>query len=108
MIKRYFDTPELLQIDTSNYYSIMYYKMALQLYRTFNLGIPLTDWIGLNVNSVNTMRQTNFIVNKMNNYRVGINALSNRFWYLNGKINLDWLNLSVNSFKIKCKRLFLM
>ena len=32
---------------------------------------------------------------------------SGRFFYLNGKIELDWLNLSYNSYKIKCKNLFL-
>ena len=87
--------------------NLMYYKMSLQLHKTFNLRIPTTDWTNLNINSVITLRQTTFITNKTNNYRIGMNALSNWLWYLNGKIKLDWLNLTINSFKIKCKKLFL-
>ena len=82
---------------------LMYYKLALQLHKTTNLRIPITDWISLNLNTVSTSRQTSFISNKTNNYKVGMNALSNRLWYLNGKIQLDWLGQSFNSFKIKCK-----
>ena len=87
--------------------NLMHYKMSLQLFKTFNLRIPTTDWTNLNINSVITSRQNTFITNKTNNYRIGMNALSNQLWYLNGKIKLDWLNLTINSFKIKCKKLFL-
>ena len=86
---------------------LMYYKLALQLHKTTNLQIPTTDWISLNLNNVATSRQTTFITNKTNNYRVGMNSLSNRLWYLNGKIHLDWLGQSFNTFKIKCKCLLL-
>ena len=86
---------------------LMYYKMALQLYKTINIGVPETDWISLNLNSVNTSRQTKYITEKANNYRVGMNALSNRLWYLNGKIDLNWLNLSLDTYKVRCKCLFL-
>ena len=72
--------------------NLMHYKMSLQLFKTFNLRIPTTDWTNLNINSVITSRQNTFITNKTNNYRIGMNALSNQLWYLNGKIKLDWLN----------------
>jgi hypothetical protein len=39
-----------------------------------------------------------FVVSK-----IGSNASSNRLYVMNGKIPLDWLNLSLDSFKIKCK-----
>ena len=83
------------------------YKTALQLYKTIDLQIPHTDWINLNLNAVNTSRPTSFITNKENRFKVGMNAFSNRTWYLNGKIKQDWLKLPYNSYKIKCKRLFL-
>ena len=86
---------------------LMHYKMALQLYKTVNLRVPKPDWVSIMHNSVITSRQTNFITNKTNNYRVGMNALSNRLWHINDKINLDWLNLGIESYKIKCKNLFL-
>ena len=38
--------------------------------------------------------------------RVGMNILTNRMRDLNEKINLDWLNQSFSSYKIKCKAIF--
>ena len=83
------------------------YKISLQLYKTMDVQLAETDWINLNLNAVITSRQTKFITNKANRVRVGMNAFSNRAWHINGKINLDWLNLSYNSYKVKCKKLFL-
>ena len=45
---------------------------------------------------------------KNNNQKVGLNSLSNRLSALNDSIPLDWLNNSKDTFKIKCKKLFLM
>ena len=42
-----------------------------------------------------------------NTYKVGLNVLANRLTSLNGKIPLEWLNLSHQSYKIKCKNLLL-
>ena len=39
--------------------------------------------------------------------RVGLNALSNRFHCLNDLIPLSWLNMSMNTFKVNCKKLLL-
>ena len=44
---------------------------------------------------------------KHNRLRLGFNTISNRLWYLNDKIQLDWLNLSFETFKIKMKELFI-
>ena len=165
LIKNYFEQSELLQLITSNFYSVLYYnsevwhipslhqslqrslltasskalkvcakssdlwmlsynelhemagratpmqlreyKIALQLYKTMDVQIPETDWINLNLNAVITSRQTKFITIKTNRVRVGMNAFSNRAWHINDKINMDWLNLSYNSYKVKCKKLFL-
>ena len=38
---------------------------------------------------------------------VGRNNLINRFNVLNGKINYNWVNLSNDTFKVKCKYTFL-
>ena len=86
---------------------IMDYKLALQLYRTFNNRIPSRDWISLNLNYIQTSRQTTFHTNKTNRLKVGMNILSNRFNNINGKIELDWLNMPYQSFKHNCKPLFL-
>ena len=39
--------------------------------------------------------------------RVGLNALANRLANIKGKIELFWLNLSYESFKIKSKKIFI-
>ena len=44
---------------------------------------------------------------KSNNIKIGINSLANRFYILNGKIPLQWLNSSIETFKIKYKKLLL-
>ena len=40
-------------------------------------------------------------------YKVGKNLLCNRFKQLNNKIDYHWFNESLNSYKIKCKKLLL-
>ena len=41
------------------------------------------------------------------NRKVGINCLANRLTVINNKIPLNWLNLSLDTYKVKCKKLFL-
>ena len=82
------------------------YKLSLQLYKTFNYWIPTRDWIELNFNNIQTTRQGCFMTNKTNRLKIGMNILSNRLWYLNGKIDLNWLNMSFQTYKIKCKKTF--
>ena len=83
---------------------LMTYKLALQLYKTYNIAVPSIDWMNINFNSINNFRQTKFAINKTNNLKVGMNVLSNRLWCLNGIIDLNWLNSSFETFKIKCKQ----
>ena len=164
LISRYFNSKELLQILTSNFFSILYYnsevwmmnnlkiidkklllttssnaiklalhypdpsisfinlhkmsnratpemmstyKLALLLHKIYNDSIPNVEWQHLNHNQYFTSRQTNFMINLSLHSVVGKNALCNRFHILNDQIKLDWLNLNINSYKIKCKKLFL-
>jgi hypothetical protein len=86
---------------------MIFYKHALSLFKTYHSQIPRFEWVALNFNQIFTSRQTMFVITSNQNYRVGNNILSNRFSILNKRIPLDWLNLSNNSYKIKCKSLFL-
>ena len=86
---------------------MMTYKLALQLYKTFNYRCPTMDWVSLNFNQIMGTRQKKFSINMTNSKKVGMNALSNRLWYLNGKIDTDWLNHSFDTFKVNCKKLLL-
>ena len=164
LIRKYFNTPELLQLITSNFYSILYnnseiwhipslkatlkqsllsasakalklckyypdpmisferlhimnkralpaeiliYKHAIQLHRLYNFEGTTIEWSHLNFNQILTSRQNVFMTLKSNKSKVGLNAMANRLSILNGKIPLEWLRLSRNSFKIKCKAIFL-
>ena len=68
-----------------------------------NLSIAIiyskVDWSKPRIN------QANYFLRQ--NYDTGKNILLNRFVHLNGKIEKSWLDLSLNSFKIRCKQLFL-
>ena len=165
IISKYFNTKELLQLITSNFYSIlfynseiwhlptlktnfkqkilsssaraikcglknydpeisflrlhemarrttpdnfMHYKLAIALYKLYNENSKDTiEFIALNVNQILTSRQTMFTIATVNKLKVGINALSNRLNVLNGKIPLNWLALSLDSYKVNCKKLLL-
>ena len=67
----------------------------------------VVEFCMLNFNQVITSRQTNFITLKNNRTKVGINSLSNRLHVINNLIPLEWLNLSIGSFKVNCKKLLL-
>ena len=164
MIRKFFSTKELVNLVTSNYYSILLYnseiwhsanlnvslkqkllsasanalkmclhypqtrishynlhkmtnratpamyckyKGALQIFKLCNEDTPEDEWIHLNFDIINTTRQQFFEVRLNHRLRVGRNALCNKLHDLNGKIPLDWLNLSFENFKIKCKKQFL-
>ena len=83
------------------------YKLALSLYKTFNLKTPVDEWIHLNFNQMCTSRETMFLTNRAHNSRVGMNCMTNRYFHLNNRIPLSWLNKPFNSYKIECKKLFL-
>ena len=65
------------------------------------------EFVGLNFNQILTSRQTDFVSLKNNTFKVGINSLSNRLYILNNIIPLQWLTLSLDTFKVKCKKLLL-
>ena len=164
LLKKHFNTKELLQIVTSNFYSILYYnseiwhlqslranlkqsllsasakalktclkyrtddvsfikiheicnratpekyllyKHALSLFKLMKDNNHSFEWVSLNFNIILTSRQTEFFSLKGNNKRVGLNAMSNRFYILNNRIPLNLLNQSIDTYKVHCKRIFL-
>jgi hypothetical protein len=164
MIRKFFNTNEIIQLLTSNFYSRLYYcsevwhlptlspnlkqillsasanalklcynkydrslsyielhkqsqralpvevcayKHSLLLYKVVREEQPKREWIGLNFQMINTRRQQFFETSNTSNYKVGNNILINRLSSLNRKILLQDLNLPFESFKIKCKTMFL-
>ena len=81
----------------------MKYKLALCLYKLYNIPFNPIEFQLLNYNQILTGRQLNFCTLRSNSFKVGMNCLSNRLHSINNLIPLSWLNLSQDSFKIKCK-----
>ena len=165
LIRHYFKKDELLQLVTSNFYSIIFYnseiwhlpslkptlkqkllsasakalkvcnrqvdvrmsfetmhalnkratpckfqkyKLALCLFKLYNMNFNTIEFSLLNFNQIVTSRQSKFMTVKSNKTKVGLNSLANRLHSINNLIPLSWLNLSIESFKVKCKKLILM
>ena len=88
----------------ANPMSMMRYKHSLELYKLYNRSDDRQDWIDLNF-----QQNFNNFINVFENSRlkVGTNLLVNRMTCINGLINHDWMNPSLNSYKVKCKAIFL-
>jgi hypothetical protein len=83
------------------------YKHSILLYKLFKDCTPSLEHLHLNFQLVDNDRSEFPSFIKNDNYKIGSNILINRFAVLNGLIKKDWLNLSLDSFKVKCKQLFL-
>ena len=83
------------------------YKHAIQLYNLYNSTEMSEDWISLNIQQNFNDRNGKFQIFNISNYKVGRNLLCNRFRQLNNKLDCLWFNESLNSYKIKCKKLLL-
>ena len=84
------------------------YRHAIMVYKLIKCDLCEDEFVQLNFQLVDSALQTklNFIKNQR--FDVGKNILLNRLYVLNGKIDKTWLNLHLESFKIKCKELFLI
>ena len=94
--------------------TFMTYKCAIQLNKLYNSNNHSLEGISLHLNQILTTRQTNFIIMKTNFIimktnatKFGLNILSNRLSVLNGLIPLSCINVSINTFKVNCKKLLL-
>ena len=83
------------------------YKTAIQLHKLYNAADPSLDWISLNFDQILAARQTVFLISKTNKTKFGLNTLANRLSILNGRIPLQWLTATLDTFKVRCKKLFL-
>ena len=61
----------------------------------------------LNFQLYDNERGQKLVFLKDQTYDVGKNVLLNRFCELNNMIDKNWLSLSLETFKIKCKSIFL-
>jgi hypothetical protein len=59
------------------------YRLALQLYKTFNNKLPEKEWLDLNFEQTNARRQTEFNILRSNRLQIGMNTFANKFHELN-------------------------
>ena len=83
------------------------YKHAIMAYKLFRQIMCEDEFVQLNFQFSDNARcnKLNFI--KRQRYEVGKNILLNRMCILNNRIEKSWLTLSIDCYKIHCKRLFL-
>ena len=81
---------------------MMKYKHALELYTVYNANTRGDDWLDLNVQQRFNNRNHNVNLFDCSPLKVGKNISMNRMTTKNNQINYDWLNLSYQSYKIKC------
>ena len=86
---------------------MMKYRLSIQLYKVYNDSNMNEDWMDMNVQQNFNSRLTVIQINDFSNLKIGKNILANRFGILNNTLTYDCLNLSLISFKLHSKKLFL-
>ena len=83
------------------------YRLAIQLYKIYNEDNFNDDWQDMNAQQNFNARNETFQISDYSRLKIGRNIMCNKLTVLNHQVNLIWLNLSLNSFKLKVKGLFL-
>ena len=86
---------------------IQIYKHVLLLHKIYNNENTSINWVDLFFTQQFNHRDPTVKFYNTSTYKVGNSLLTNRFTVLNGKIALNWLNDSFESYKIKYKNLFM-
>ena len=83
------------------------YKHAIMMYKLMKCELCEDEFLQLNfqLNHNARLPRMNFL--KRQRFDVGKNVLLNRMSCLNNMIEKSWLDLGLNSYKLKCKGLFL-
>ena len=86
---------------------MMRYRLSIQVHKLYNGNFINDDWVDLNYQQNFNDRQKFVQITDESVTRIGKNILVNRLSVLSNKIEYDWLNSSLDTYKIKCKKLFL-
>ena len=84
---------------------MMKYRLAIQLYKLYNATTQNENdnWIDLNFQQNFNDRNHHLQINDVSRLLIGRNTIVNRFKCLNNSVDYDWLNQSLDTFKVKCK-----
>ena len=85
----------------------MSFKHSLLLHKIFNNQIYAKDWLSLHFQQTFNSRNQTLRVFDTLKTKIGKNIVINRLKLINGKIEYEWLNLSWQSYKAKCKSIFM-
>jgi hypothetical protein len=80
------------------------YTTAISLYDLIKKEIPEDDWINLQFNIQNDRRNTKLSFQANNRFKCGLNCLSNRFKSITNEIDKQWIDMTRDVYKTKCKR----
>ena len=80
------------------------YTTAVSLYDLIKKEIPEDEWINLQFNIQNDRRNTRLSFQTNNRLKCGLNCLSNRFKSINNEIDKQWIDMSRDVYKTKCKK----
>ena len=88
--------------------NICLYRHAIMLYKLMRNELCDNELMWLNFQIVDNARSQTWSFTMRHNYDVGKNTLINRMYFLNGRIEKNWINLSLDTYKVKCKEKFLL
>jgi exonuclease III len=80
------------------------YTTAVSLYDLIKKEIPEDEGINLQFNIQNDRRNTRLSFQTNNRLKCGLNCLSNRFKSINNEIDKQWIDMSRDVYKTKCKK----
>ena len=84
-----------------------FYQHSLQFYKSFNYHIPEQIWLEL-CDQISLSERTHYFRTFNNSKRrVGLNKFVNRLNFISQRINVNDLNLSLDTFKVKMKKEFI-
>ena len=79
------------------------YLSSLNLFDLNDKHMPLQDYDNLQVITMNDRRNVKFVFIRNNNYKVGLNRMSNRMRSITNTVCKSWILLSRDRFKKLCK-----
>ena len=86
---------------------MMQYKHSLLLFKLYNNTNQTENWMDLNWKQSFNNWSTKVRLFDVSRIKIGKNILTNKLTILNNLIEYDWLNKSLDSYKLICKFLFL-
>jgi hypothetical protein len=85
------------------------YSTACSMFDVVSTGIPEDIVVNMTENFLNSARNEGLLFTRSNKIKIGFNCLSNRLQKVSSVLKNDnWMRESKISFKLKCKRVFIL